>query len=186
MKNRMSVIFLAVSLVACLALQIPKHVSAQEVELDDGVVITAEVLAIDYVDRVLTVIGPEGNIVDLEVSSAVRNFDQIRLGDLLRVKYYESVALYLGKHGAMPQTNAGIVVVRSAKGEKPAGGVLETVDVSARVKAIDKKKGTVTLELPHGKKVTTKADKSTINTLKVGDSIHARYTEAFAISIEKP
>lgn len=65
---------------------------------------------------------------------------------------------------------------------------METVDVSATVQAIDKKKRTVTLKGPDGKLVTTRVDKSVkgFDTLKVGDSIHARFTEAIAISVEKP
>ncbi len=46
----------------------------------------------------------------------------------------------------------------------------------------------MTLELADGTKVTTKVDKSVkaFDTLKVGDSVHARYTEAIAISVERP
>jgi hypothetical protein len=164
MKTKMSIFSIAVSLVVLLALQIPTHVSAQGVELGDGVVITAEVVAIDRVDRTLA------------------------LGDQLRIEYYESVAIYLGKPGTQPEATAGLVAARSKKGDKPAGVVVETVDVSATIQAIDKKKRTVTLKLPDGKTVTTKVDKSVkaFDTLKKGDSIHARYTEAIAISVEKP
>jgi len=60
--------------------------------------------------------------------------------------------------------------------------------VSATVQAIDKKKRTVTLDLMDGKKITTKVDKSVkaFDILKKGDSVNARYTEAIAISVEKP
>jgi uncharacterized protein YcbX len=70
----------------------------------------------------------------------------------------------------------------------PAGIAVEAVDISAEVMAIDKQKRSVTLELPDGRKVTTKVDKSVkaFDTLKVGDAIHARYTEAIAISVERP
>jgi hypothetical protein len=46
----------------------------------------------------------------------------------------------------------------------------------------------VVLKLPNGKKVKTKVDKSVkaFDSLKVGDVIHVRYTEAIAISVEKP
>ena len=98
------------------------------------------------------------------------------------------MALYIGKHGQKPEEDAGLVVARSAKGEKPAAIAVEAVDVSATIVAINKKKRTITLKGPDGKKVTTKVDKSvkSFDTLKVGDSINARYTEAIAISVEKP
>jgi len=81
-----------------------------------------------------------------------------------------------------------MVASRSAKGDKPAGVVVEVVDVSAKVQAIDRETRKVSLKRPDGKLVTTKVDESVkvFDTLKVGDSIHARITEAIAISVEKP
>ncbi len=95
--------------------------------------------------------------------------------------------LSVGKHGQKPGASGGLVAARSKKGEKPGVVVVEAVDVSAKVHAIDKKKRTVTLKGPDGKLVTTKVDKSVkaFDILKVGDSVHARFTEAVAISVEK-
>ena len=188
MKRGKTIFLMVLSLAAFLAVQIPTNVGAQGVELGGGVSITAEVVAIDRVDRTLALLGPEGNVVDVEVGYEARNFDQIEIGDQVKVEYYRSVVLYLGKHGQKPGVTPGLVTARSKKGDKPAGVAVEVVDVSAKVKAIDKKKRTVTLELADGKKVTTNVDKSVkaFDTLKVGDSINARYTEAIAISVEKP
>ena len=60
--------------------------------------------------------------------------------------------------------------------------------MAATVQAIDRTKRTVTLKGPEGNVITTKVDKSVkaFDTLKVGDSVHARFTEAIAISVEKP
>jgi hypothetical protein len=173
---------------AVLTLQIPTNGRAQGVELGDGLVITAEVVGIDRVDRAVALLGPDGNVVALKVGHEARNFDQVQIGDQVKVEYYESVALYLGKRGQKPDAAAGLVAARSAKGDKPAGVVVRTVDVSATVKAIDTTKRTVTLELPDGRRVTSKVDKAVeaFDTLQVGDSIHARYTEALAISVDRP
>jgi len=189
MKTKMTIFLFTLSMVAALALGAASTTCAQEgVELGDGVVITAEVVAIDRVDRTLALLGPDGNVVEIEVGHEARNFDQIEVGDQLKVEYYESVALYIGKKGEKPDAAAGMVAARSAKGEKPAGVAVEAVDISATVKDIDKKNRTVTLEMPDGRKVTTKVDKSVkaFDDLKKGDSVHARYTQAIAISIGKP
>jgi hypothetical protein len=149
---------------------------------------TAEVVGIDRVDRTLMLLGPAGNVVEIEVSHAARNFDQIEVGDQVKIEYYESVALYLGKHGQKPDASAGLVAARSAKEDKPGGIVVEAVDVSAVVQAIDRTKRTVALKGPDGKSVTTKVDPlvKAFDTLQVGDSVHARYTEAIAISVATP
>ena len=188
MKSRMSIFLVVLSLAAILPLQVPSNVSAQGVELGDSVVVTAEIVAIDRADRALALLGPDGNVVAVEVSHAARNFDQIEVGDQVKVAYYESVAMYLGKRGQKPEGTVDLVAARSVKGDMPAGIVVEAVDISAEVQAIDKQKRTVTLELPDGRKVTSRVDKSVkaFDTLKVGESIHARYTEAIAISVEKP
>jgi len=188
MKRQMIFVLLAVSVAATLSLGGLSTANAQGVEVGDAVVLTAEVVAIDRVDRVVTLLGSRGNVVEIEVGHQARNFDQIQLGDRVKVEYYESVALYIGKKGQKPGATAGLVAARSAKGDKPAGLVVEAVDISATVQTIDKKKRTLTLKRPDGKLVTTKVDRSVkaFDTLEVGDSIHVRITEAIAISVEKP
>ena len=188
MKSRLSIFLITLSIVTALALGVATTVKAQGVEVGDAVVLTAEVVAIDRVDRTLALLDPNGDVVAVEVGHAARNFDQIEIGDQVKVEYYESVALYVGKQGQKPEDDAGLVVARSKKGEKPGVVVAEAVDVSATITAINKKKRKITLKGPDGKKFKTKVDKSVkaLDTLKVGDSIHARYTEAIAISVEKP
>jgi hypothetical protein len=46
---------------------------------------------------------------------------RVRVGDQLRIEYFESVAIYLGKPGTQPEADAGLVTARSSKGEKPGG-----------------------------------------------------------------
>ena len=60
------------------------------------------------------------------------------------------------------------------------------VDVSATVQAINKAKRTVTFKGPDGHEETVSVDPSMkkFDTLRVGDVIHIRYTEAIAISVE--
>lgn len=189
MRKRLFISLITLGMFVALALGTVTTVEAQQdVELGEVAVITAKVVAIDRVDREVTLQGSEGDVVTVEVSHAARNFDQIEIGDQVKVEYYEAVAMYVGKEGAKPDAVVGLITARAPKGEKPAGVAVETVDVSATVQAIDKKKRTVTLKGPDGQLVTTRVDKSVqdFDTLKVGDSINVRVTEAVAISVEKP
>ena len=156
------------------------------VALSEAVAVTAEVVGIDAADRIVTVVGPRGNVVAIEAGDEVRNFDQIRVGDTVNMTYYESVAVYLGAPGSQPETDAAAVVGRAAEGDKPAGVVVGAIDVSATVRGIDKAKREVTLAMPNGNIVTNKVDPSVeaFDTLRVGDSVHARLTRAIAISVE--
>ncbi|PKN62708.1 MAG: hypothetical protein CVU57_22895 [Deltaproteobacteria bacterium HGW-Deltaproteobacteria-15] len=191
MKTKRTDFLMAFVLAAALAVGITTNARAEErkgVEMSKSVDITAEVVAIDHADRTLSLRGPEGNIASIKAGPEVRNFDQIEVGDKVKAVYRRSLALSLGKKGEEPEEFAGAVGGRSAEGEMPAGMAAEVVEVSAKVKAIDKKDRTVTLELPDGRDVSTEVDKSVkaFDKLKVGDMVHARYTQAVAVSLEKP
>ena len=54
--------------------------------------ITATVVAVDKATRTVTLKGPQ-RTVDVVASDEVRNFDQIRVGDRLVVKYVEALTL---------------------------------------------------------------------------------------------
>jgi hypothetical protein len=188
MKARFTLILMIAAIISgcTMATTMPEQ-AAQGIAIGDSVVMTAEVIAIHKADRTVTLLGSEGNVVEIEVGPEARNFDQIKVGDMVRVEYYESVAIYIGEKGTQPDVKEGIVAGRSAKGDKPAGVVIESIDISATVKSINKFKRTIKLIMPDGKVVTRKVDKSikAFDNLKKGDSIHVRLTEAVAISIEK-
>ncbi len=188
MKGRLTIFSIIVSMVLALGLGATKAAHAQGVKMGGAVTATAEVVGIDRVDRILALLGPRGNVIEVEVGHQARNFDQIELGDRVRVTYFESVALFVGPKGQKPEASVGLVAARSPKGDMPAGVVVEVVEVSATVQSIDRKRRVVELKKPDGKLVSTKVDESVkaFDKLKVGDSIHARITEAIAISVEKP
>ena len=185
MRSKYCLSLIALLAVAVLIQSVPVQAENEENILGEAVMITAEVVGIDRVDRSVVLLGPEGNVVAVEVGPEARNFDQIRIGDQLKVKYFQSVSIYIDMHGNKPEASAGIVTARSAKGDKPAGFVVETVDISARVHSIDRSKRSVTLSLHNGGTVTTQVDKSVkiYDKLKKGDLVHVRYTEAIAISV---
>jgi hypothetical protein len=148
---------------------------------------TATVEAIDLQKRVVTLKGPEGNVFDVTVGKEARNLPQVKVGDLVKVKYYESIALRLVKPG---EGVAGIqeteVLGRAKKGEKPGGLTASEVTLTATITAIDKKKHMVTLKGPKGKSVTVKAENpKNLAKVKVGDEVEVTYTEALAISVEE-
>ena len=159
---------------------------AQGVELSDAVTIQAEVYGIEKIDRTLWLIGPNGNIAEIEVSEDAKNFDQLKIGDLVNITYYESVALYLGAPGEQPDEITESMIVRAEEGETPAGAAVEVADISAIVVSIDKENRLVTLKGPSGNSFTTYVDESVeyFDKLKVDDVIHVSYTKALAVDVE--
>jgi hypothetical protein len=161
--------------------------TGEAIELGNTEILTALVVAIDKQDRTVTLLGSRGDVVTFEVGPEVRNFDRIHVGDHVNVEYHQSVALYLGEAGTQPAADAGLVVARAPKGERPAGAAIGAIDVSAQVQDIDRSRRTVTLKGHDGRMVTFKVDKRmrAFDALRVGDLIHARYTEAIAVSVER-
>jgi len=162
------------------------YLSAQGIESSNLVTITAEVYGIEKIDRTLWLIGPEKNVVEIDVSEDAKNFNQINIGDIVNISYYESLALYLGSPGELPDEKTGSLTVRAPEGETPGGFSVEISDISASVVSIDKENRYVTLKGPLGNSITTYVDESvkSFNKLKVGDIVHARYTKALAVDVE--
>jgi len=178
-----------VSLVLGSMLFVSEAVAQDEgVELGDVTAITATVVGIDRAGRIVTLRGPRGNIVNIEAGEDVRNFDQINVGDQVKVTYYQSVAVFIGPPGSHPQASMKQAMARAPKGAKPGGVMVTMIDVAATVKAIDKNNRKLTLEMPNGNEVTTVVAPGVkaFDTLNVGDSISARLTRTLAIGVVAP
>jgi len=113
------------------------------------------------------------------------NLPQVKVGDLVTVKFYESIAVEVIKPGTAMGAGEKTAIVRAKPGEMPGGMVARQVSVTATITAIDKQKSTITLKGPEGKLNTVKVqDPANLEKVKVGDDLMITYTEALAISVE--
>jgi hypothetical protein len=145
---------------------------------------TATVQAIDLDKRVVTLKGEKGNVFDLKVGEEAKNLPQVKVGDLVTIKYYESLAFEVTKPGQAVGAGATAGVASAKPGEKPAAVAAGQVTITATVEAIDAKKQYVTLKDPEGKtkEIKVKNPKNLVN-VKVGDQVAITYTEALAIEV---
>src|SRR5262249_47799033 len=129
----------------------------------------------------------DGERIRFRVSDKVKNLAQVKKGDHVTVSYYESIALQLRKPGdATPGVTVAEEAERAKPGDLPAGAVAELTTVSARVVNVDRRKHTVTLQLPSERNVTVKVnDAAGLDRVKVGDTVEATYREALAVSVER-
>ena len=146
---------------------------------------TATVQAIDLDKRLVTLKGEKGNVFELKVGEEAKNLPQVKVGDLVTVKYYESLAFEVTKPGQAVGVGATAGVASAKPGEKPAALAAGQVTITATVEAIDAKKHYVTLKDPEGKtkEIKVKNPKNLVN-VKVGDQVAITYTEALAIEVE--
>lgn len=55
--------------------------------------VNAKVVGIDYKQRIVTLVGPDGNEVPVSVDPGVQGIENIKVGDIVAVKYTEAVAI---------------------------------------------------------------------------------------------
>ena len=148
---------------------------------------TATVEAIDQSTRMVTLKGSKGNSFTFKASDEVRNLAQVKVGDVVNVSYYESIAVRVLKKGeAFPTAGESSAMSRAKPGEKPAGAVGRQTSVNATLTAIDKKAKTATLKGEDGKSVTVKPLRpEKLDEVKVGDRLVITYTEAVAVKVEE-
>ena len=161
---------------------------AKGIEVSETVAMTATVQALNTNERLVILADDAGNVQVVEAGPEVKNFDQIALGDQVTIEFYESVALFLGSPNDKPGATETQMLQTAAKGDKPGMIAVDVIDVIATVVEIDKENMKVKLKGADGKVVTVKVDPEmgNLENIKVGDNIHARYTEAMAVSVTTP
>ncbi len=152
------------------------------------VTLTGTVQAIDVDKRLVTIKGSKGNEITVHVTDAAKNLPQVKVGDQVSVKYYEELALRVVPPGqAAPAPTTTGAVATAKPGEMPGAVAGRETTATVTIEAIDKKAGTATFKGPEGTSHTVKAvDPKNLDLIKVGDQVEITYTEALAVSVQKP
>jgi hypothetical protein len=141
---------------------------------------------IDKASRVVTVKNASGDTMSVLCGPEVKNFAQLRVGDEVQTTYKESLTIHVEGSGDAEMTSE-TMTARAKEGEKPSGSIMERTTAKATIKAIDKAKGTATLQTMSGEQFTVTADnKANLDKVKVGNVVVVTYTVANAISVSKP
>jgi hypothetical protein len=148
---------------------------------------TATVTAIDAATRKVTLVTPDGRMDTFKAGPEVVNFDQVRVGDQVKATVTERLAVYMAKDNPLASEGEAALVALAPKGAKPGALMANTVQVIAKVTAIDLKRHKATLQFPDGTTKTVAVRKDVdLTQRKVGEEVVIRVTEAVAISVEKP
>ena len=147
---------------------------------------TATVEAVDKATRTVTLKMANGETRSIVASDEVRNFDQIKVGDKVNLKYMESMALELKKEGkALVGRTETSSMTRAKPGEKPGGVVQREVTAVVNVVNVDAQKKIVSVKTAKGEIVDLPVqDPEQLKLVKKGDQVQATYTQALAISLE--
>lgn len=149
-----------------------------------AVKVTATVVALDPATRTATLKGAKGKIVDVVVPPEARNFDQIRVGDLVTVEYMRALTLELKGPGSIRSGSSQAASAPAPAGAVAGGSAARQVVIMANVTAVNAKEGFVTLRGPKGNSLDVSVDPSQLKLVKVGDQVEAVYTEAMAVTVQ--
>ncbi|MBB5443866.1 MULTISPECIES: hypothetical protein [unclassified Paraburkholderia] len=146
---------------------------------------TATVVGIEPATRTVLLKDPKGRVVQVVVGEEARNFDQIKVGDVVKAEYSQALTIMLKKGNAPLTANETQTLARTPAGAKPGGSASREVTIMANVIAVDHQSGMVTLKGPQGNTVDLIVqDPEQLKRIKKGDQMQAVYTEAVAISVE--
>jgi hypothetical protein len=146
--------------------------------------VSATITAIEKSSRTITLKGPKGDEVKVEAGPEVRNFDQLKVGDVVDMRYRETLAVELKKGGGMKVEKTEKAGAVGAKpGETPAGVVGRQVTVVGDVMRVDAATQTVTVKGPQRTVDLKVRDPEQFKLIAVGDQIQATYTEALALAV---
>jgi len=145
---------------------------------------SATIAAIDKASRTITLKRTKGDEVKIVAGPEVKNFEQLKVGDVVNVTYLESLALELKKGGGLKVEKTEKAGVVGAKpGAKPAGAAGRQVTVVGDVIKLDAATQTITVKGPERTVELKARDPEQFKLIAVGDQIQATYTEALAVSV---
>ena len=159
--------------------------AAQTVKKSDSVTATATIQAIDKANRLVTLKDETGAEDTMQVGPAMKRFDELKVGDKVKVTYYESLVLQVRKPGDAAKAAGTDAKVTKGTGASPAATLAVQQTTTVEVLAIDQKLPSITVKTADGRTVTRKVEeRKNLEGVKVGDKIDITYTQAALMSVE--
>jgi Cu/Ag efflux protein CusF len=145
--------------------------------------LTATVEAIEQSTRSVTVRKSDGTDVTFYVPKSMTRFDQLKVGDKINAKYYDSIVITVQDPKSAPVDTAAakLVPVEGA----PAGTMSYQRVITATITAIDPKVPSITFTGPNNWTYSSRVeDKAALSKVKVGDKVTITWTAAVLMSVE--
>lgn len=149
--------------------------------------VTAVVENVDLTTRQVLLRAADSSLATVKVSPQVRNLNQVRAGDTVRIGYLEALVaeiVPLSGNLTADQRTAG---TRAPRGQRPGGAAAEQIRVRVRVLNVDQGSGTVNFVGPNGRPqlavVRDPAMLALLPQVKAGDEVQLTYVEAVAVRV---
>ena len=151
----------------------------------EAVEMTAEIVAIDKDARVVTLEDEDGEIQEIFCGPEVKRFDELKVGDKVTFRYYESIVSHIRRPGDPALAPSGEPTAVRGTGPKPSGTFSQQMSATVTVTEIDAEVPSVTVKTEDGRTMSFKVeDKKNLEGVKVGDRVDITYTAALMITVK--
>ena len=146
----------------------------------------ATITAIDVAKRVATLKTEAGDEFEVEASPEVKNFDELKVGDMVVATYTQSIGVHIEPAGSASPGLKETATATPAPGQAKVG---REVTATLKVESVDVANNMVTLSDGAGRSapvdVVDPRARERLKTLKPGEMVVVTYTEALALRLEK-
>lgn len=151
-------------------------------------VFNARVQAISRKKQLLTLKFGDDKVAKIRVTAAVRNFEDVGVGDAIRAKMDDQVEVFPVNAAGKPLWPEIKEIKKAPKGTPPSAATVRPYEYASTVTAVDYLARKITLKGPGGHpiRVAATAEATRFNEIKAGDSVIARFTQTNRIDIEPP
>jgi hypothetical protein len=147
---------------------------------------TVTIEAIERSHRMITFKDDQGVMDTVQAGPAITRFDELKVGDKVTFRYYESIVYQLKKEGASG-ADKGEVALSHGTGQAPGGTLAQQITVTVTVVSVDPNVPSITVKTQSGDVVTRKIeDKKNLEGVAPGDRIVITYTQALLAAVESP
>ena len=115
----------------------------------------------------------------------VKRFAELKVGDKVKIRYYESLVLQVRKPGESATTKPDDTALTRGTGPLPGATLARQQVATVTVVAIDDKVPSVTVKTSDGRTVTRKVEnRKNLQGVAVGDRVDLTYTQAAVLEVE--
>ena len=154
----------------------------------EGVQLQGKFTLVDQKTRQVVIVGPNGNEFKTTLGNEVKNFNQIKVGDIVTLTHVEILVADIKKPSKVEVRERVETekAVTAKLGDKPAAAIERKLSIVADVTAIDEKKGTLTVRGATRTLDIKVKDPKVLKGIKVGTQIETVVTEIIAIEVSAP
>lgn len=154
----------------------------------EQITLRGTVQAVDQAARTVTIRGDRGNVVTLDIAKSVVPFDQLQVGDVVSVAYYDRVSVRLKPAGEPAVDRIEPPVATPTGSTLPGATVASQRVTTVTITSWDPAQRVVTFTGPTGieysRRLLDTTDARVMAGLKVGDRVDVTRTEAVRLAVE--